>query len=64
MEELPKIIHSSWHTYLQPLFDDEKMKMIKYNVLTSCDFYPSPSDIFKVFSMPLEDIKVVILGQD
>lgn len=64
MENLPDIIHPSWHKYLQPLFEDEKMKLIKYKILTSCNFYPASQDIFKVFSMPLEDIKVVILGQD
>lgn len=64
MEKIPDIIHESWHKYLQPLFDDDKMKMIRDEILAHCYFYPAPSNIFRVFSMPMEDIKVVILGQD
>lgn len=64
MEPIPSIIHESWHKLLQPLFDDEKMKIIKHEILPSSPFYPLPENIFRVFSMPLQDIKVVILGQD
>jgi uracil-DNA glycosylase len=64
MEKLPQIIHSSWHEHLQPLFDDPKLAIIKDSILPAATFYPEKKDIFKVFSMPLEDIKVVILGQD
>lgn len=64
MERIPAIIHSSWHEHLQPLFDDKKMTLLRDKVLTSCRFYPAPVDIFKVFSMPLDQIKVVIIGQD
>ena len=63
-EKIPEIVHSSWHEYLQPLFDDSKMMRIKYGILTSNPFYPASKDIFKVFSMPLQDIRVCILGQD
>lgn len=62
--EIPKIIHESWHEHLQPLFDDNKMSIIKNEILPKCKFYPGPSDIFRVFTMPLDQIKVVILGQD
>lgn len=64
MEKIPDIIHESWHKYLQPLFDDNKMSLIKTSILPNCKFYPDAYNIFRVFSMPLEDIKVVILGQD
>lgn len=64
MQKIPDVIHESWHKHLQPLFDDEKMLLIKDKILPSCNFYPNSNDIFKVFSMPLQDIKVVILGQD
>lgn len=64
MEKIPDTIHVSWHQYLQPLFDDDKMKMIRDEILSNCFFYPTPSNIFRVFSMPIDDIKVVILGQD
>lgn len=64
MQKIPDVIHPSWHEHLQPLFNDEKMMIIKDKILPECNFYPSGPDIFKVFSMPLEDIRVVILGQD
>lgn len=63
-EKIPDIIHESWHEYLQPLFNDDRMKLINHNILPHCKFYPEANNIFRVFSMPLEDIKVVILGQD
>lgn len=62
--EIPKTIHESWHKHLQPLFDDVKMEKIRNGILSGIVFYPESNDIFRVFSMPLEDIKVVILGQD
>lgn len=64
MQQLPPTIHESWHKYLQPLFDDPKMIMIKDKVLLQTPYYPERKDIFKVFTMPLNEIKVVILGQD
>lgn len=63
-EPLPKTIHSSWKPYLEPLFQDERMKYIKYQVLSNIEFLPLPEQIFKVFSMPIDDVKLVILGQD
>lgn len=64
MEKIPDIIHPSWHEHLQPLFDDPKMQMIKNQVLPKCRYYPESDKIFRVFNMPLENVKVVILGQD
>ena len=62
--EIPSIIHKSWHKFLQPLFNDNRMYKLKHQVLPLHPFYPSPDNIFRVFSMPIENIKVVILGQD
>lgn len=64
MEKLPRIIHESWHLHLSEVFQTEEIKRLNYEVLPSCTFYPEANNIFRVFSMPLEDIKVVILGQD
>ena len=64
MEAIPSKIHPSWVPFLQPLFDDHKMLLIRDFILPKVPFYPSSSNIFKVFEMPLEHIKVVILGQD
>lgn len=62
--QIHKIIHESWHEYLQPLFDDIKMQKIKDNVLPKCKFYPESGDIFKVFRMPIDKIRVILIGQD
>lgn len=63
-ENIPVIINESWHELLQPLFNDPKMIRIKDEVLPNCKFYPEASRIFQVFAMPIDKIKVVILGQD
>lgn len=64
METIPPIIHASWHKHLEPLFQLPEIKELKYRVLPEFEFYPAKQDIFKVFQMPLDKIKVVILGQD
>jgi uracil-DNA glycosylase len=65
MEKLPSIIHASWHPYLQNLFNNDfPLQLLKNKILPTCKFYPEPQNIFRVFSMPINDIKVVILGQD
>ena len=64
MSLIPPIIHKSWHENLQPLFDDPKMELLKNRILLECSFFPKGQDIFRVFSMPLDKIRIVILGQD
>lgn len=64
MEQLPPVIHKSWHPLLEPLFQTTEIKHIKYYVLPKCNFYPTKENIFRVFSIPVEEIKIVILGQD
>lgn len=56
-------IHPSWDCLFKELFQDEKFKKIE-RVLGNCKFCPEKKDIFRVFSMSIEDINVVILGQD
>jgi len=64
MERMPSVIHDSWHPYLIDVFQDNDMKYLNHFVLPNCQFAPEPQNIFRVFSMPLTDIKVVIIGQD
>jgi len=45
-----------------PLFKDERMSKI-LSVLDHCEYYPKKSNVFKVFEMPVGEIRVVILGQ-
>lgn len=60
---IPKVVHESWHEYLQPLFDDLKMSMVLETV-SKVKYYPEKKDVFRVFAMPMYAIRVVILGQD
>lgn len=64
MEKLPEIIHQSWHPHLSDIFQIEEINYIKYQLLPKTNFLPESQNIFRVFSMPLQDIKIVILGQD
>jgi uracil-DNA glycosylase len=63
-ESIPILFHSSWHPHVHPLFQTKEMKELKYEILKLNTYYPNRGDIFRVFTMPLKDIKVVILGQD
>ena len=60
---IPKIVHASWHEYLQPIFQDRKMDMLTEEVFKD-NFYPDKQDVFKVFKMPFDKVRVVALGQD
>ena len=64
-QRIPGIIHPSWHEHLQPLFNDRKMNLIRDQILSNPHlFYPATENIFRIFAMPLDKIKVVIIGQD
>lgn len=64
MANIPVTIHESWIKHIEPLFKLPPMKILNEEILIHGTFYPNPQDIFRVFKMPLEEIKVVILGQD
>lgn len=55
--------HHSWQPLL-PLLNQEPLLTLNTTILPNCHYYPQKENIFRVFRMPLEDIKVVILGQD
>jgi len=55
--------HASW----KPLFGllhQDSLAELSANILPNCVYYPHKENIFRVFRMPLNKIKVVILGQD
>ena len=56
-------IHESWFPVLGELNQD-RLQKLNTDILTNCVYYPKKEDIFRVFEMPISDIKVVILGQD
>ena len=57
---LPTRAHISWQS--NPAFDDELLNRIKQNLVAGT-FYPANAqDIFAAFEMPLDDVRVVIVG--
>jgi uracil-DNA glycosylase len=66
MESIYSQIHSSW----KPLFDAQKNRLQKiFKKLQEYErdgrvIYPSKDSIFKVFTLDLYQIKMVLLGQD
>jgi len=62
-------LHPSWLNYLEDEFQKDYMKLIKKKLLelkkNNIPFYPAGKDLFKAFNLtPLDQLKVVILGQD
>ena len=43
---------------------DSLIEFFNSSTLNPQEIYPAPTQIFRVFGLPLEKIKVVILGQD
>lgn len=60
---IPQSIHESWHPLIGGFFESDSWKNLRDNVLKS-KFYPEKQNVFRVFKMPVDKIRVVILGQD
>jgi uracil-DNA glycosylase len=63
LDEITKSIHESWKLF----FLLHNLELIQIIQSIDWDFksvFPSKKNIFKVFSMDIQDIKVVLLGQD
>lgn len=58
---LEKIQSSSWSDFFKTQNLDDIIKMLDASKEI---IYPSPENIFRVFEIPPQDIKVIILGQD
>lgn len=56
-------VHESWHP-LMYMLHKEPLKTLNEKILPEISFQPAKENIFSVFKMPLENIKVVLLGQD
>lgn len=60
MIDLPQLAHPSWKDC--PAFEKDVLDRIKQSLIPNT-FFPVPGPvIFKAFEMPLDDVKVVILG--
>lgn len=57
------IIHESWKPIIGSIYQ-EPLTTLNQKILPEISYQPKAEDIFKVFRMPLKDIKVVILGKD
>lgn len=61
MKELS--IHDSWDKHLLPLLSSAVGQEL-INSLEDTNYHPNKKDIFKAFSIPLNSVKLVIVGQD
>jgi uracil-DNA glycosylase len=55
--------HPSWKPIIG-LLHQGLLAELSADILPNCVYYPQKENIFRVFRMPLDKIKVVILGQD
>lgn len=56
-------IHESWKPII-PLLHQEPLCTLSEQILPNISYQPKAENIFKVFNIPVQDVKVVILGQD
>ena len=59
-----EVIHKSWFPMMETLLNQPALQELNTKILPNISFQPKKDDIFNVFRMPLDEIKVVILGQD
>jgi uracil-DNA glycosylase len=59
-----EVICKSWNVYIEPLLKSPKLIKLKEEILPNEKYMPHSENIFRVFSMPLNNINIVILGQD
>lgn len=57
------VIHPSWNPILGKLYQ-EPLITLNEDVLAKIASNPASKDIFNVFSMPIKNIKVIILGEE
>ncbi len=57
-------IHESWIPHIEFALNSTAMKNIEDNLIMPQLINPEPKDIFNVLSMNLDDIRVVIIGQE
>tara|TARA_X000001382_G_scaffold130203_2_gene124328 strand:- start:2192 stop:2866 length:675 start_codon:yes stop_codon:yes gene_type:complete len=55
-------IHKSWEPFFKSIDTDKLDEFLDF--IKSIDTCPKHEDIFNVLKMPLDDIKVIIIGQD
>lgn len=58
-----KVIHHSWRPLLNE-FNTDAFLYFKNEVLPKEKYYPEADEVFRVFSMPISEIKVVLLARE
>lgn len=58
-----EIIHDSWNSYIGKIVNSPAMDELE-SIVSKTTYFPHGDNVFKAFSMPFEDIRVVIIGQD
>lgn len=58
-----RVIHRSWNPIVGMLYI-EPLKTLTDQILPNCSFNPKREHIFNVFRTPVDQVKVVIIGQD
>ncbi len=56
-------IHTSWQPIIN-LLNQEPLKTLSEEILTNISYQPKAENIFRVFLIPVSDIKVVILDRE
>lgn len=60
---LSEIFHSSWYPIMHVLYE-EPLKTLKDKILPEISYQPKSDIIFTIFKKPVNEIRVVVLGQD
>lgn len=57
-------IEKSWSKIIIPSLKEEPLLTFGMDILPEISYQPKKENVFKIFSVPVNNIKVVILGQD
>ena len=57
------LIHSSWKPIFHKLYESPLIDLNEA-ILPIISYQPAPMNIFRVLAMPVNEVKVVLLGQD
>lgn len=59
-----EVIHESWIPVINAELYKQPLQHLNESILPNISYQPQPHNIFRAFEMPVDKIKVVILGQD
>lgn len=59
-----EIIHESWIPVISAELYKQPLQQLNEEILPNISYQPQQQNIFRAFEIPVNKIKVVILGQD